>query len=264
MSLPSSDKNTINDISSSSTKKDRIANFYRRNYRECYSPKTVSIELGEKYNTVKTYVYQLWKKEYLKRIGKALYQWNGRLTPKQVEEMLAEKEPVFHALECIIKGGRGTAGISFPNQLPDLLDELGIDHAQRKCKWHPCNDDVLQVSFSSTKNPFNTLELVSLLTWLIAKFPDPFEICITNFEINKDLVGITLKGIECIEVRAFLNWVNRVYNKSHGIRFESKWSGNKLIGHLDPYDALEVLSHTYLRPIIEKKNERKPVPRIKS
>ena len=216
--------------------------------------------LGENYNTVRTYIYQLWKEKRLKRIEKAFYQWNGRLTPKQIEEMLAEKEPEFHALECIIKGGRGAAEISFP----DPIEELGIDHTKRESTWHPCNDEVLQVSFSLTENSFNTLELVSILTWLIVKFPSPFEIYITNFEINKDFIGMTLKGVECIEIRVFLNWIIRVYNKAHGIRFESKWSGNKLIGYLDPIDALEVLSHLYLRPIIEKKNKGKPVPRIKS
>lgn len=90
MSLANNDNRTI---------RKQVREFFRTHSENCYDPKTVALRLKAKYNTVKNYCHEFWQDEYLERIQKGLYRWKGRLSQKQIERIMAEHIPLFHAIQ---------------------------------------------------------------------------------------------------------------------------------------------------------------------
>lgn len=240
MSKPSSDNSTI---------RRQVREFFRANSENCYDPKTVALKLNSKYNTVKNYCRELWEDGYLERIQRGLYQWGGRLSPKQIEEIMAEHIPLFHAVQYVIKGGEGVR-MTFPEN-PFL--SLGVDH-RGPVVWQ-VEGDTIQCTIGSTDNPLTPLEIISFNSWLIGYF-DGCKIEVRNIGVSRDLPNIKLEGIQCVTIQEFDNVLYRAYNKGNSLRIEHHYSG--------PVNLIDVLKieFEFCRLLLESQNKNRPVPNL--
>lgn len=247
----------VNDISLASTIKDQIANFYRVHSEDCYSSKMVASYLDLKINTVRTYIQQLQNEGYLERIQKGIYQWNGRLTPKQIKSILAEHQPTFHGQQYIIKGGKGSQLIfsQNPHKEKKTFEKIGLDNTLRQCTWHKQNDTI-QLSIDSTDNPLTPLEQVTFGAWLIEQFPKS-EIYLTNIGINRDL-PIKLEGIQCVTIQEFNNVLYRAYNKGKSLRIEHHYSSS-----VNLIDVLKIESE-FFKYLLKTQNKQRPILKVKA
>jgi predicted transcriptional regulator len=229
--------------------KEKIVRFFRTNWQNCYSPKMVASKLNLNYNTVKNYVIQLSREGYLLRLQRGLYQWGGRLTQKQIEKIMAEHIPLFHAIQYVIKGGEGVR-MTFPKN-PFL--SLGMDYKE-PVDWQ-VEEGTILCTIGSTDNPLTPMEAISFNSWLIGYF-DGCEIEVRNIGINRDLPGIKLEGIQCVTIREFDNVLYRSYNKGNSLRIEHHYSGS-----VNLTDVLKIEFEFY-KLFLKSQNKSRPVPNL--
>lgn len=237
---------TSNDLPSA---KKKIVTFFRTNWQGCYSPKMVARELNLNYNTVKNYILQLSKDGYLLRVHKGLYRWGGHLTQNQIEKVMAEHIPLFHAIQYVITGGEGVR-MTFPE---NPFQSLGIDHKE-PVGWQVEGDTTL-CTIGSTDNPLTPLEVISFNSWLMGYF-DGCKIEVRNIGVNRDLPNIKLEGIQCFTIQEFDNVLYRVYNKGNSLRIEHHCSGA-----VNLLDVLKIEREFYSL-LLESQNRNRPVPNL--
>lgn len=211
----------------------------------------VAQKLNLNYNTVKSYINQLSKDGYLLRIQKGVYQWGGRLTPKQIKNILAESIPLFHAIQYVIMGGRGVR-MTLPKN-PFTL--LGMDDTCRSVDWQNEKNDIY-CTIGCTDNCLSPLEAISFNTWLIGYFKG-CKIEVRNIGINRDLPNIKLEGIQCVTIQEFNNVLYRVYNKGNFLRIEHHYSG-----HVNLMDIL-MIEMEFFKLLLEAQNKNRPIQRQK-